>query len=177
MADCQPRLEPNTGQLFSDNGKYESWRDYLYFVHSTISPSDTNLPLKNRAWGGAYYGLFYRAGSPEAVSDLNVSCREGDDGTCLINGSLVGPIEAVNSVVRVYTAVDPDTEGDTLTASVTMGAALSASGGPEVTLGKEGVAGITLTWPDSSYGVSNGMGSYVWRCLRRLTENIPPLGD
>ena len=113
---CVPRHVLGEGQVFSSEGKYQSWRDYLLFVHSTVAPSDSGMPLKNWAAGGAYYGLWYRAGKAEAKSDLQVKCHsdqreeECEDQKCKIVGSVVGPIEAIDGVVRVYTAVSKSVE-------------------------------------------------------------------
>ncbi len=171
--ECEPKLVLGERKLYSDEDKYGNWRSCLYFVHSTVSPTDGGMPLKNWAWGGAYYGLWYRYGTPEAKAELKIKCylaKEEEpcrDENCKIVGSIEGPTEAVDSIVRVSTAVQLKAEGNTLEAQVVMGAALSASGGPKITLGKEGVAGLELEWPDATYAAVNNMGTYVWKCKCR----------
>ena len=161
QTQCKPRLVSGSYHSANDKGEYKSWRSYLLYVFSA-SPSNTKLELRNFGWGGAYYGLWYRNGSPKAIATLDVQCYDSDP--CKIVGSLTGKIESIDSVVRVYTSVVKEESGDTLKVTVTMGAALNASGGPEVTIGKEGVAGVKMTWPDSTYSSSEAMGTFVWKC-------------
>lgn len=44
-----------------------------------------------------------------------------------------------------------------------MSSALDASGGPQVQVGTEGTS-TSVSWPNARYDITNGMGSYVWRC-------------
>jgi RHS repeat-associated protein len=156
---CRPVLIFGNAIVASDKKRYENWRSYLFYVMSAF-PSNTKLELKNHAWGGAYFGLWYRHGDPKADSTLNIICM-GD--ACTIDSSLTGQIESEDSIVRVYTNVDRQRNGDTLRVEVTMGAALSASGGPEISAQAMG-GGVKMTWPDAKYGAVEAMGTFIWKC-------------
>ena len=162
-ASCSLHKVSGDGKVASSKGKYADLFTYLYYVFST-SPSRAQLGLKAWAAAGAYKVLYIRWGEVELEPTIDLSCRQG---TCKIGASKTGKKAGQNSVCRAQIEYTLTPVGDLeLEIDVVMGAALEASGGPEFTVGKEGVAGLKLTWPDAKQSTTEEMGQYVWRCIK-----------
>lgn len=159
--NCRSRL--TTGSAVVDGPDKESWRTYLFTVFST-APSNGELKTKAKAWGGAYYVLYFTTGEAEAVPTVTIVCEDGNQGgSCLADGSETGSNDVPDPPVRVRVVNAIAPSGNRVRVTTVMGAALNASGGPSVQIAPGGI-GATLTFPDASLASQTAMGTYRWIC-------------
>lgn len=140
----------------------QTWRTHLIpaFV---CRPSDGGLSQSAWASGGAFYGLYFATGQVgvtphvEVVWDSRVHPHEGQTAA-----SSTGDIEQTQSPVRVYVKNVIISDGDTVTVITKMGAALHASGGPNIDV-SGGPVGISMSFPQASLSAVTAMGTYRWQ--------------
>lgn len=159
--NCRSRL--TSGSSIVDGPDKESWRTYLFTVFST-APSNGELKTKAKAWGGAYYVLYFTTGEAEATPTVTIICEDGNNaGSCLADGSETGSHDVPDPPVRVRVVNAIAPSGNRVRVTTVMGAALNASGGPSVQIAPGGI-GATLTFPDASLATQTAMGTYRWIC-------------
>lgn len=161
-ANCVPKLILGSYTRLGSN--QETWRTYLFPLF-VCRPTNSGMTQLAWAAGGAYYGLYYTSDKVVLEPSIGVSCEQGEDGKCIAQASEQGAIELNRSPVRAYVKNVIVASGDTVTVVTKMGAALSASGGPSITV-TAGPVGITMTFPDASLSAVYAMGTYRWRCER-----------
>lgn len=159
-ANCASRK--TTGSALSIRDRRRTWRTHLFTDFST-APSDGELKEKISTRGGAYYYIYYSTGHAQVEPSITVICEEGDDNTCLADGSEQGLIDANDPPVRVYAKNVIQPTNNKLRVTAVFGAALNASGGPSVAA-PAGPATLTLTFPDASFAPVAAMGTYRWIC-------------
>jgi len=159
-ANCVPNLILGSYTRLGANQK--TWRTYLFPLF-VCRPSNSGMTQLAWAAGGAYYGLYYTSDKVVLEPSISISCEQGDDGKCIAQASEQGAIELHRSPVRAYVKNVIVASGNAVTVITKMGAALSASGGPSITV-TAGPVGITMSFPDASLSAVYAMGSYRWRC-------------
>lgn len=159
-ANCRSRLTSGTGIVAGPDLK--TWRTYLYTVYST-SPSHGALVEFAKAWGGAYYGIYFTTGTVKVTPTVTVVCEDNDGNTCLADASETGDTGLPDPPVRVKVVNAITSSASRVRVTVVMGAALSASGGPSIAIAPGGI-GPTLSFPDASLTATTAMGTYRWRC-------------
>ena len=160
QGQCVPKLRQGTYTLYKDEAS--SWRTHLgsYFE---CNPSDTQIEQEAWADGTVWYGIWTTKGDAEATPKVQIFCDQTTEGKCGAGKSEKGKIEESDGPVRVSIKNVIEVSGDTVTLVSKMGSALSASGGPSISV-SAGPISIGMSFPDASHSFVYAMGSYVWRC-------------
>ena len=158
-ANCQSRKTSGTSRV--DGPDQRTWRTYLFTLYST-SPSDGELVDFAKAWGGAYFVVYFTTGVVEVNPSVAIICEEGN-GSCLADGSETNPNSLNDPPVRVKVVNSISSSGPRVRVAVAMGAAVRASGGPSVAIAPGGV-GPSISFSDASLDNNTPMGTYRWIC-------------
>lgn len=171
--NCRSRLEAGSATANAD--ATETWRSYLGLSCGT-NPSNGELAESLFVIGSGYFGFFYEGGLFTLTPSLKILCLPNEDGTCLADASENGNLSRVRSVVRaqILNSVPPTTD-KRVRVTVTMAAALNASGGPTFSALPGGI-GFAASFPDASLEFSFAMGTYRWICEKAKEEPAERVG-